>query len=594
MKQALLKYWPASLTLIFGVGAWIFWAVPFAAVLSYMEQYQLFLASWGYFVERMGVPGGLAEYVGEWITQWNLFPALGGLLYALLFVAIQLLSWLVAKGLGARREHYALSFLPAVALWGAMVDGDMLVAFGVSIVGALSLMLAYEAAGAGWGRYVALALGTPAGYWLLGPSVAVAVAYVVVREVVRERSVGTLGLCVFAALWLCIVVIGSSYVVEYPLDWLVRGPGYQRYPMMRIGGQLAVMLVSALAPVALAKLGAGKWHIAAAEVALLVAVGTGWVIANYDTAEQDGYAYGYLVRAEQWDAIIEKAEKKNPTTSHDVCALNLALSQKGQLADRMLEFYQNGALGLFPRYNRNMQDPVLLGEICFRLGMVNACERYMYEAQESITTLRKSGRLTQRIAECEIVNGEYAVARKLLHFLEKSPTYRAWARERLSLIGDEQAVDEHPLYGRLRQVRQHTRDFFVNDDMTNTLVNLYANNKQNRMAFDYLMCLQILEADLGKFARLTPLFNGKNSSPIPKVYQEVLIGSWLQSHRDMKGFPFHADGYVVQNTIECIRIYMANHDDPQLRGPQYATNAMSYILRRRQAMGSATRPAPKK
>lgn len=594
MKQAISKYWPAGLTLLFGVGVWIFWAFPFVAVLSYMEQYQLFLATWGYFVERIGVPGGLAEYVGEWVTQWNVYPALGGLMCALLFVAIQLLTWLVAKRLGAQREHYALTFIPAIGLWGLMTDGDTLMAFGVSLVGVLGLMLAYEAVGVRWGRIVAIAVGSAVGYLLLGPSVAVAVAYVVVREVVRERSAWSVGLCVGAALWLCVVVILSSYIAEYPLDWLVRGPGYQRYPMMRIAGQVVVMLLAGLTPIVVAAPKACKWFVSAAEAALVVVVGTCWIIANYDAAEQEAYEYDYLVRNERWDDIIALAESRQPTQVSSTCSLNLALSQKGLLAERMFDFYQNGAAGLFPRYKRNMQDPILLGEIFFRLGMINGCERYIYEAQESITTLRKSGRLTQRIAECEIVNGEYAVARKLLHFLEKSPTYRGWARERLTLIEDDQAVNNHPVYGYLRQVRQHVRDFFINDDLATSLAILYSNNRQNRMAFEYLMCYHILDADLKKFARAIPLFSGANYGRIPKAFQEVMIGCWLQDHKDMKGFPFKTDGYVVQNTIDCIRVYAANHDDPQLGSPQYESNAMSYILRRKQAIAAAMRQSQNK
>ncbi len=65
--------------------------------------------------------------------------------------------------------------------------------------------------------------------------------------------------------------------------------------------------------------------------------------------------YDFLVRTEQWDKIIEKAEKKPATTPLSVSCVNLALSQKGMLADRLFEFYQNGGEGfvpyLYPRYD---------------------------------------------------------------------------------------------------------------------------------------------------------------------------------------------------------------------------------------------------
>ena len=100
--------------------------------------------------------------------------------------------------------------------------------------------------------------------------------------------------------------------------------------------------------------------------------------ASFDEMTYDLIDYDFLVRTEQWDKIIEKAEKKPATTPLSVSCVNLALSQKGVLADRLFEFYQNGGEGLFPTFTRDMISPVSTpAEIFFRLGMVNDAERYI-------------------------------------------------------------------------------------------------------------------------------------------------------------------------------------------------------------------------
>ncbi|MCQ7582431.1 DUF6057 family protein, partial [Salmonella enterica] len=459
MKKLNPDLLPPALALALFLGVWLIYALPLRAALSYEEQYQLFLSSWGYFAERMSVPGGLADYVSEWMTQWDHYPFAGAALVALTISGVQMMTWVVAKALGARAEHLALSLIPALLLWAYMGDADVLLSFGLSLVGALGLMLAYVKTPSPLWRCVLLVAGAPAGYWLLGPSAGVAVLFGVVVELLHGRSAARVAASVGAALWMALVVIGASYVVPYPLDRVAAGLNYHRFPEHILAPQLALMAVVALTPVAISLLRSAGRAAVVAEAGVVAVAGFFMLRMSFDQRTLDRLEYDYLVRTEQWDAIIAKARSRQPSTPTAVCAVNLALSQRGQLADRLFEFYQNGGSGLIPDFALNMQTPIASAEVFFRLGMINECERYMFEAQEAIPNYRKSGRLTRRIIECQITNGDYATARKLLHMMQKAPVYRRWACEQLTLIGNEKAVAAHPLYGRLRQLRQKMRDF---------------------------------------------------------------------------------------------------------------------------------------
>lgn len=582
MKQAFLKYWPAGLTLLFGVGVWLFWAFPFVAVLSYQEQYQLFLSTWSYFVERISVPGGLVDYAGEWITQWAHYPVLGGLLFALVIVLAQVLTWLISKRLGAGRELYALTFIPALLLWRYLCGADVLISFGLSFAGALGLALAYECAGSRWARIVLLAVGTPVGYWLIGPSVAVAVAYVAVREVVSGPGLASVGMGVGLVVYYVVVVIGSPYVAAYPLDRLFVGLVYHQFPEHKLGWQVAQMVVAALWPVVLWKVD-GRVRVKGVALVAVGVVGVGGyftVKSGISPTAMERLDYDYLVRTEQWDAIIRKAEQKTPSLQSSVCALNLALSQKGILLERMFEFYQNGVNGLIPKFSLNMVAPVMPAEVFFRLGLVNECEYFMFEAQEGIPSYKHSGRLTQRIAECEIINGKYDLARKHLALLAKSPLYRKWAQDKLNLINNERLVDEHPLYGRLRHMRQNIKDVLYTEAEIDKMIGLvFLSSKANRMAYEYLMAYEILNADMKCFMIYFPLVRHLDYKRLPKSIQEVLIGNWRQTHGSLKDFQFPYDNYIAQNTLNFIRTYSANHNDPRLDQPPFSTNALNYMLR---------------
>lgn len=53
---------------------------------------QLFLWTGDYFTERIAVPGGLAQYLGEMIAQFFINTVNGAIAYAIIFVVAQYLS----------------------------------------------------------------------------------------------------------------------------------------------------------------------------------------------------------------------------------------------------------------------------------------------------------------------------------------------------------------------------------------------------------------------------------------------------------------------------------------------------------------------
>ena len=69
METGMAKYWNIGLSMLVGIGMFLFWYVAYPQALSYQEQYQLFLWTWDYLVERLSLPGGFADWVGEFLCQ---------------------------------------------------------------------------------------------------------------------------------------------------------------------------------------------------------------------------------------------------------------------------------------------------------------------------------------------------------------------------------------------------------------------------------------------------------------------------------------------------------------------------------------------
>ena len=593
MKNLMIKSWKPLLSLLFGVAVVIFWSVPYMSGLCFQEQYQMFLFDIGYFLERIVQPGGLADYISEFFVQFYYMPVLGGTIIALLLMSIQAISWGLMKqyGMKAVFPGYLLSFVPSIVLWCAMGDQNLLLSFVVALSGALLMGWIHNRFHNRLVKVVFELVSTALVYWFLGPVVFLYAALMIGDTLMKGKQNGhilsSLGysacLLILTVAWILL----TTQSLQYPLYRIFSGLNYYRYPgtvsPLPLGVMIWTVVVVFFGMVPdghawIKKLQQSKVVIAVAYVLVIVASWFG-IKASFDEMTYDLIDYDFLVRTEQWDKIIEKAEKKPATTPLSVSCVNLALSQKGMLADRLFEFYQNGGEGLFPTFTRDMISPVSTAEIFFRLGMVNDAERYMFEAQEAIPNYRKSARLTRRIIECEIINGNYQVAAKLLRRLQKTLFYSNWANQTMALLGNEKTINQHPIYGKLRKYREKKQDFLFSDrEMDQMLGLLFLNDNHNRMAYEYLMCYELLQRDLEKFVQYYPLGRFVGYDHIPRSFQEILIGNWMKTHSDPRTIPYSVDAQNVNNTLNFIQLYMQNPKDPQLGQQPYVSNAWHYVM----------------
>lgn len=593
MKNLMIKTWKPLLSLLFGVAVVIFWSVPFVGGLCFQEQYQMFLFDTGYFLERIVLAGGLADYISEFLVQFYYMPVLGGAIIALLLMGIQAAVWGLMKQYGARHDFpsYLLSFLPSIALWCAMGDQNILLSFVVALFGALLMGWIHNRFHNRLVKVVFELVSTALVYWFLGPVVFVYVVLMIgdtLKNAKQKDSIlSGIGYSVCILVLTIAWILLTTQTLQYPLYRIFAGLNYYRYPGTISPLPFVVMVWAVVIPFLgmipchrkfLQKLQQSKVVMALSYVLVIVASWFG-IKASFDEMTYELIDYDFLVRTEQWDKIIEKAEKKPATTPLSVSCVNLALSQKGMLADRLFEFYQNGGEGLFPTFTRDMISPVSTAEIFFRLGMVNDAERYMFEAQEAIPNYRKSARLTRRIIECEIINGNYQVAAKLLRRLQKTLFYSNWANQMMALLGNEKAINRHPVYGKLRKYREKKQDFLFSDrEMDQMLGLLFLNDNHNKMAYEYLVCYELLQRDMEKFMQYYPLGSFVGYDHIPRSFQEILIGNWMKTHSDPRTIPYSVDAQNVNNTLNFIQLYMQNPKDPQLDQQPYVSNAWHYMV----------------
>ncbi|MDR2920179.1 MAG: DUF6057 family protein [Tannerella sp.] len=585
MNVFLKKTWKIGLTILFGAVVLLFWGSAYPAHLSYQEQYQLFLFDAGYWWERIAVPGGLADYIAEYLTQFYYYVWAGACILALLYALLQRLVWKLAKEQGAADVYYPLSFLPVIVLWHFMGDENAMLSVVVALLLTLAASCAYTGLKGKWERATYILIILPLLYWTAGAAHFIFMGWVMIREFrsgLQSRNfLGSAGAFCGVALWGVACPLLASMWVQYPLYRLMGGIGYYRFPIPILWIEIVLAVLLVVLPFIMAALPGLKKKQILYGTLLTVPValfGYYFVAAGCDMDKEEAMDYDRLVRNKQWQEVIKKAEKKSPSSPFDVTCLNLALGKTGQLGDRMFEFYQNGTEGLLPEFHRDFTSPLPTSEAFYHLGMVNTAQRFTFEAMESIPNYRKSGRCFKRLAETNLINGQYEVAAKYLRALQKTIFYKDWAENTMTYLYNEDKINAHKEWGWLRQIR-FTEDFlFSNTEVDMMLGLLYEHNYRNRMAFEYMLAYVLLQRDVERFMRYYPLGKHAGYDHIPRSYQEVLVYVWTQSHSNFQGMPWSISPQVMQNVTDFARIYISQPNNRQLLQTRFGNTYWNYLL----------------
>ena len=467
----------AFFPLLFGVAAFLFFGLAYPQHLHYQEQFQLFLFDGNYVCDIVSRPGGVADLLGRFCTQFFLYAWVGAAIIAVLLLAVQLLTLLLIDHSPLTIDHsaahskannvqwsmvnvqwtYGLSFVPSLLLWLFLLDENALLG-GVWAV--LLTMLAIWGLGrlpSGWIQRILTIVAIPVIYWMVGPA------------------------------W-----TGSHYH-RYPTE----------FPTLLYAAWLSALVLPFIVR-ALHKKATTSKHSAVklSSFAVVVVVMGCLVWKNSNFKAEKVMKYDFMARFQQWNRILETINTERPNNQIGVTVQNLALGMHGMLADHLLYYNQNGLLGLLPDVGTDATSPLPTAEAFYQLGMITIAQRTVFEAQEAILDFQKSGRCYKRLAQTNLILGSYEVARKYLTALQKTLFYRDWANETLPLLGNEEAIAKHPEYGRLRQFL-YQEDFYFGDHVTaEMLESLYYGNKENRLALEYLRAYYMLTGDRDGYAKL--------------------------------------------------------------------------------------------
>lgn len=570
-KSKVVKYAEYLFSGIFCSGVFVFFAFFYNSHLHFVEQFQFFLLTGDFFISKLVYPGGLSGYIGGFLTQFYYLSLAGPLIITALLFALQRVMKRILHTANSSPLIFPVTFVPSL-LAGLILCNEF---YPLSaITGFLIAMLS----GLGYvsitnvrPRFIAGVLLIPLTYWAAGGSYMSLVLLMLAYELIlyqrsrKKRSSdsgaihpsGIRGwyLTGYLLLAVAIPLLVRQFLILQPLMMSFLSEFY--YNVLTTT-PTAVLVLFILPPslMLLVSIVPSREKYLKSSLAFQAAVFAGLCFfgiksfANFE-AEQI-MKYDYLVRNEKWNDVLGYADKKPPRNYLSLAMLNLSLAKTGQLGDKMFVYDQHGINGLFLPFNREYVTALMGNEILYHLGLTNASQEYAFESMQTIPNMGKSARIIKRLAETNLINGQYRVSEKYLTLLSKTIFYRKWAKNTRRYLNNEEKIDNDRNWGEKRKFMVRSDYFFHIKNIEAVLNRMVKEHPDNKMAFEYLMAFYMINKDLRNFINLIPLMEKMKYSKVPVSYQEAIMYIIGSNNEDpMTNSP----AYITQDTKLRMRAY---------------------------------------
>lgn len=483
-----------------------FWMFKYPAHLAFNEQSQLFLVTYDYFLQFLKYPSGIAQYIGEFFTQFYYEIWWGAAIISALLLSIYALSYLI---LSSHIKKYTpakalLALIPALITWTFMLDRFSLLAMPIALTVSLTAIYTYQThirkINSNTIKHISIITISILLYWLFGALSFLFAIYITLNEIISDKKYLSIIYTPIAA----ILPIIAYTIVPHPLQRLYTSNYY--YKVM-----------------------------------------DGTPTFKYNTEEEDALLYSYFSRYKKWDAAIKRANKKMPLDMASRQILLHALAEKNLLLEKLFDYPILFSKDLISSQSGDMIEPTAISDIYFSLGMINSAELSTYNMQQLY--FGQGTRTFQRMAECNIIKKDYRVAQKYINALKQTLFYKKWAEGMETMMNNEVALETHNYYGTIRERLMEETFYFSDSEIDNILAHTIKDTPSTNINFDYLVAYLILSNDLDKLAKLLE----GNTQRMPKAVQEALVLHWMQNNASFDGMPWKIDNQIMLNAVDFLR-----------------------------------------
>ena len=502
--------------LLFVLGCGLFIEFNFRYWYCFMEQYMMFQTTSNYLLKHLTEPGGIVEYVTEFLSMGFAFPLCAAATIAVILGAISLGFHRYMKACNINRGVF-VALIPSFLL---LLFPQETIAHFLTIAVAILCAVAYTSIKSDKLRWGTGFVMLTASYLLAAPANIIFALLAAIYESLTHRRHIVAAAALAWSMLLPLLAMNTIYIipmreaflskhlaspeVEFPAALWVIGVAYPIWA-------LAMYIIRNKRFIA-----SDKWQARGEYIALVVII-LACLLLKVDLMKQP-YMYDYFARRGEWSKITEHAQRHGIRDFDALMYTNLAASHTDRMTSDFTRTPQMGLYGLYPRETKYYIQSILSSEIAWQVGHVNTAQRTAF-----IGTLgsRRSiqPRLMKRLVETYIVTGEMAVAEKFIKILETYPPYSAWATAQRPLLNEEVAAATDWVAEKRRLMPKTDNHYDMLNSFPASLKAIVEDCPDNRAALEYLLSFVLGYKDIVNFMEYIKPYKGET---LPKLYQEAI------------------------------------------------------------------------
>ena len=534
--------------------------------LCQLEHTNLFVSDWDWFVPFLERTGGISRWLGTWGMQFFNETVMGSIAFAVPVVLLFVVMAGLMRNLGKSMSVWipwatGVSVCQLLSLYDHNFywSGALALTLALAVLWLVSLFMEPV-------RSWLFLLGIPIVVWGLGASACIYVSAGIILFAKKEKWFATIvaPTAVFVSIIAIIHFTGIVANIRFILSPVCYYESISEMPIYHWATWgvtlLCLLLARGVMYVSWKKTITG-WAICC----------TGWLIpsallvqmaGNFcNTSNQDIWRLNHHAYMEDWDAILNFVSDKPMNNYLFMNYANMALANKGELANRAFHYYPKGMNSLLTTVNSTGTVRLLASDIHYTVGCIAEAQQHAFEAQ--VTFPQSMGIQTmKRLVKTNLIFGHYAVAEKYLSLIAKTTFHKEWAQKYSQFLFNDQAIEADVELGEKRRNLSQRNRFAMFYGWIPELQDILEVNPENRKAKEYLGLSFLMNKDLKGFQLFLDKYYGTGKDrTLPLSFQQAVMA--LDQPDKVKAY--NVSSSVKEQYAQFMRQYAQNRQNPNLK-----------------------------
>jgi len=497
-----------------------------------VTNFPVFYRGWSFFVQFTSYPGGPLEYISAFSSQLLYYPLAGALVITLSALLISLFTDIFIKAINGRRLRW-VSFIPPILVLITYNQYTYHFVTIMALLAALSFACLYLMV-AKTKRPVSLIIFLVLSiilYYIAGGAYLLFAVLCGLYELLFSRR-----------LWIALICLLSAAVIPYIEGVLIFGVsiinafGYllpfcgktfsaEAHKKMAVIVYILYLLLP-LTAVAAGLCGLAGWKRREIKpllrwpigLCLLLAVAGVAAFFTHNDRQKALFEVDYYSYHHKWPEVIQAARRcyGSYAAAH---AFNRALYHTGRLGYDMFSYPQDSHT-LFLTVKSRTSGFWERAGVYLDLGLMNMAE---YAMTQSLEIFGQRPMILKELAFINMVKGSTGTARTYLGALSKTLFDADWANDYLNRLESDPNLSADKEIQRLRGLMMEKEYGALSFENVDMLLALLQKNRQNQMAFEYLMACYLATAQLDKVVQNLERLDDFDYPRIPPLYEEAVL-----------------------------------------------------------------------